>query len=344
MIAPGAVQPAPYAFISRNEYPDSEFGASVYTALTATTAINDKQASIFQAPRAGSITAITFRTGTVTTGATVDVRLETVNASGDPSGTLKSTTTNASYVLVAGTDSNQLITVTLTSAYTCTKGEMLAVVIVNPGASPGSWTLRGTVGGNASQLPYGDRSVTGVWTKNATAPSIGLKYGTVYPKIGGLCLNGGVVTAPLSTAFNNTSANREAGNRFVAPAAWRVTGMWAYITNASNVAYDTILYQGTTAVLTRSNVGVEHKAAGLCFTDFNSTFTLIPGQVYRVVFKPTTATSISYDQITVDTAAMMQASSGSIDVYQTIKDNAGNWTDTTTNWTMCGVIYDAIGV
>ena len=59
-------------------------------------AANEQAAGVFQAPFTGTIDKVIFATGTVATGGTVDVRLETVSiANGDPTGTLLGTNSNA---------------------------------------------------------------------------------------------------------------------------------------------------------------------------------------------------------------------------------------------------------
>jgi hypothetical protein len=50
-----------------------------------TLSVSDKCAYVFRAPKSGTISKVGFRTGTVGTGGTVDVRLETVSATdGNP--------------------------------------------------------------------------------------------------------------------------------------------------------------------------------------------------------------------------------------------------------------------
>lgn len=58
----------------------------------------EKAALVFAATAAKAIRKIHFRTGTVTTGDTVDCRVETVDtaANGDPTGTLHTTNSNGS--------------------------------------------------------------------------------------------------------------------------------------------------------------------------------------------------------------------------------------------------------
>src|SRR5688572_2287311 len=68
-------------------------------------ASGEKIGWVLQAAATGAIDAIWFRTGTVTTGDTVDVRIETVDPStGLPTGTLWSANTNVSVVIANGDD------------------------------------------------------------------------------------------------------------------------------------------------------------------------------------------------------------------------------------------------
>ena len=93
---------------------------------------SEKAAVIDSAVAAKSIRKVRFRTGTVTTGATLDIRIETLDASGDPSGTLWAANTNVSHVLNATDDNVWLVTGALTADATLAVGDKYAIVIVNP--------------------------------------------------------------------------------------------------------------------------------------------------------------------------------------------------------------------
>jgi hypothetical protein len=139
-------------------------------------------AYIFRAPKTGTITKVGFRTVTVITGATVDVRLETVSATdGHPTGSLVGTNANASQV-IADTNDNVFFTVTLTAGASVTAGDVLAVVVVAP--ATGSLQEIGP-GGFSFELaesvdffvidplilfPYTDTYVPPIWTKGVLTP------------------------------------------------------------------------------------------------------------------------------------------------------------------------------
>lgn len=94
----------------------------------------DRVGYVGRARRTDSIATIRFRLGTVTTGCTVDVRVETVT-NARPTGTLFGTTTNAS-VVIADTDDNTWKTATLTLPASMNMGDEFAVVIVVTSGTP----------------------------------------------------------------------------------------------------------------------------------------------------------------------------------------------------------------
>ncbi len=341
-IGPGINPYRPRVAFGYMEYPPSDYAVAVATAIAAVSGASDSIWCVLQAPETGTITSIDLQTGTVTTGATsVDIRLESLDASGNPSGNLLATNTNKTFTLNA-TDDNQILSQTLTAGASVTKGQMFAVVMQNPASSPGNWALRGIVGGNAKVIPYGGRTVAGVATKNGTPPSVGLNYnGTYYKQFGNAIMDG---TGLIGTAINNTTTERETGNQFIAPFAARVSGCYVNLTNASNVAFDMILYEGSTAVLTRSMSGVERRAAGLHYISFNGKYTIKPGVLYRIVMKPTTATNISYQLIQVGSAAQLATLTGADGMKWSSKNNSAAWSSADT-WLVCiGVLFDAIGL
>jgi len=91
------------------------FAGASFVSLT----INDdtdEVAIIFQSPAAGALQTVAFLTGTTTTGENgVPGRLETLNASGNPSGTLIDSPTNVATgtVDIAAADDNVLKTMSI---------------------------------------------------------------------------------------------------------------------------------------------------------------------------------------------------------------------------------------
>lgn len=114
----------------------------------------DRLAWVGQATKALTLDSVLFRTTTVTTGSTLEIRIETV-ADGRPTGTLFSATTNGT-VVVADSDDNVWKTVVLTAAASISAGAFFAIVIINSSGTPSinfaSWTSA-TIGFTGSNFP-----------------------------------------------------------------------------------------------------------------------------------------------------------------------------------------------
>ena len=77
--------------------PNSGTSSTTFGTPMLLNAASEEAAGVLYAPKTGTISKIGFLTGTVTTGDTVDARMETVSAAnGDPTGTLLGTNSNGS--------------------------------------------------------------------------------------------------------------------------------------------------------------------------------------------------------------------------------------------------------
>lgn len=306
-------------------------------------AVGEKAGFILQAPKTGTISKVGFRTGTVTTGDTVDVRLESVDlATGNPSGTLLGTNSNGSQV-IANADDNTWFLTSLTQGVVVTKGDFIAVVIVNGG---GGGNLRiahlGLVmwGGNFS---YITDFVGGAWAKDDESPLCALEYSDgsyahspgVYP----------VSDIDVMVSFDNTSDPDHRGLKFKLPFPFRITGIW--VVGDFDGPVDVKLYDsdGTTVLETMSlDPDVRAATGGMTyFVLFSGTQSLLKNTFYRVVLEPTSAVSVELDEFDVDTVAIMDALEGGQDFHYTEKKDAG-WTDTTTKRPFMGILIDGVNI
>ncbi len=108
------------------------FGSSIINS------INDAVGFFLQAPKTGSIRRIHFRTGTVTTGAVIDVRLETLLSTGLPSGSLLAANTRVNHNIDASADNAWHRTNVLDADAPVTLGQHFALVLKNPPSNPGN--------------------------------------------------------------------------------------------------------------------------------------------------------------------------------------------------------------
>ena len=205
---------------------------------------------VFKAPATGSLTDIGFGVNTVTTGATVDVRLETVslaNGNGNPTGTLFGATTNASKV-IAGTDDNKWLTATLTAAASVTIGNDMAIQIVNPATSFGNIQFFGMIPVMQSRAhQYTDAFLNAVWVKRTRGGSYAVKISGVWYNVGGY--------APWCETpwVTITTGALEAGNKIVVPFDCQIDGFEAGSNNWSgNDSVGTLYSSDGTTVLGQS--------------------------------------------------------------------------------------------
>lgn len=299
-------------------------------------ASTEKAAGVFMAPKTGTISKVGFLTKTVTTGVTVDVRLETVSlVNGDPTGTLLGTNSNGTQVILDA-DDDTWFTTTLTTGVAVTKGDLLAVVIANAGA--GNMNIANASIDRPSNFPYTDL-FTAAWVKDVDIPVFSLEYDD-----GSYAHSPGVwpISAKPGTSFNTSSSPDERGLIFQMPFPFRVTGCWHHAD--IDAAADLVLYDsdGTTALETVSldkdvRIGTSPRIFFLLFSGEQS---LSANTNYRLVLKPTTTTNIRSEAFDVDAAAIMDAFEGGQKFHHTERTDAGAWTETTTRRPFMGLIID----
>ena len=302
-------------------------------------AADEKAACMVQAPKTGTISKIGWRSGTVTTGADILVRVETLDESASrsrPSGTLWATDTSATQT-VQDTDDNTWFTTTLTAGASVTKGDKLAVVISQPSSSAGNMqvssiavdTLIGTVG----QFPYGMIYTTS-WTGSGSAPlAIALEYSDGSYEF--------IETLPIksvnSTAFSNSSTPDSRGLRFQLPFPCRVTGGWVYIALTENVdiklvntSYDQGAGTGILASVSFDKDTSRIASANFLAFAFTATVNLSASTNYRLLIEPSSTTNLTVYDHEVNSLALLDAYPGGQNFHlTTAKDPTGDgsWTN-----------------
>lgn len=304
-------------------------------------AADEKAAWIVQAPKTGNISKVGFRTAVVTTGATVDVRVETVSTTtGDPTGTLFAANTNASQVILSTDDSLWFLT-TLTASAAVTKGDFLAVVIVNPSASPGNMNIARFQDDAGNDFPYADLFTT-VWSKSQQAPVGAFEYddGSYEPFVAFWPFKDvGTVSA------NSGSTPDEAGLYFSFPFPVRVTGLTSWSSSASGASPTFKLYDSDGSTVLNSispddNISVSTSTEYRVYY-FNSTHSLLANTFYRLTMAPGNTTNVAVGYFDTNTAAQMDAASGGQNFHWTQRTDAGAWSETTTRRPFISLIIDA---
>jgi hypothetical protein len=307
-------------------------------------AADEKFAYIIQAPKTGNISKVGWRTSTVATGATFDIRLETVSTTdGNPTGTLLDTNTNGSQV-VGDTDDNTWFTTSLTSNAAVTKGDIIAIVIASPGAGGHDIDISKMDTAAAYRyhtFPYEDL-FTAAWVKDESSGTFALEYDdgsyAPIPNQFPQATNGNL-------SVTTATSPDEIGLKFKFTVPVRIIGfsVWCDLNIGAGTSF--ILYDsdGSTALQTFV-VDPDQLSANTNTTKmylFSGSESLSKDTFYRLTMRPDTTTLNTIAQYTVDSVAVMDSFDGGQDFHKTERTDAGAWTDTTTARPHIGLILDA---
>lgn len=328
----------------------------------------DRVAYVGRAYQADSINKIYFRTGTVTTGDTVRLQIESVT-NGRPSGTIIAAGASGT-VAIADTDDNVWKTVTIGTPYTFSVGEEFAIVLTHSSGSTPNLQLTGAnfeLAGWGGGLYPSTLQDTGAGSWSTSHPLTGsqLEWVVEMSSAGvvtmpGLCpLNG----AGSVTAFNSTSNPNERALKFVAPMKMHVIGMTVAMLNvASGADYKLSIWDATdnpgasptplaqTATID-GDFAYSATADGLVHQFFPEPVTLDAGTTYYAGIKPETANNLSV--LYLDAAGTGAAANairafglGSVTAHlatrQWVSTDPGAWTDTTTTLPAISLIIDQL--
>ena len=295
-------------------------------------AASESAGLVFKAPDTGSLTDIGFGMSPVTTGATVDVRLETVSlaeGNGNPTGALFGLNTNASKV-IAGTDDHKWLTATLTAAASVTIGDNMAIQIVNPATSFGNMEFFGTIPFiQDSAHPYTAAFLNAAWVKRSRGGSYAVKIGGVWYNVGGLApwcvVAGGTIT----------TGALEAGNKIVVPFKCQVNGFKAAAVNWAGIDSVGTLYSSDgTTVLRQSTTydkDVKSSASGQPQTFVFAPVALNAGDTVYACVSTAGASITLFGLQTNVNANMTGLVSGGANIYKVARAAVGSGAFTETN-------------
>ena len=197
------------------------------TSNASITASTHQKAWLFQAPKTGNIDRIMFQTRTVTTGCTLDIRLETISG-GLPTGTLVSTNSNITQV-IGDTDDNVNFVVTLTSSAAVTKNMIYAIRINVSSGSPNLNLAAGSgftpgMGLSPKHLTTIDSGST--WfLVSSSFPVSAIRYDdSDYPFVPEFQ----IYTDFSSNTITSASTPDAVGNKFTLPFNCNLVGYWSY--------------------------------------------------------------------------------------------------------------------
>jgi len=299
-------------------------GGSTYNI----TAVGDYFMTAFQIPETGTLTGIRFATATVTTGATITATLETI-VDAKPSGVLFHANATGS-VVVANTDDSVIKTVAFAGNVPVTRGQVGFLKVACPAGSPKTLGIRHAVALLAASFPYTYRYLSGVGTYSSTTLQTTLTYTT------------GDVT-PLGLFFfqansgltpSTATSPDEIGVKITAPYSAQVMGIQFRTAVLSNMQdLDFILYDSNSSVLASVSLSKEVYETvpanqidySIIRVMFAADVDILKGRTYRVVIKPTTATTPSaFIQSTTNPVVTWDGAANPVYTYRT---DGGAWTD-----------------
>lgn len=305
-------------------------------------ASGEKVAFCVQVPRTGTINRIGFRTATVTTGQTLRVGLQTLDGSGNPSGSAYGSMV-AGTQAIADTDDNNIFIVTLGTPATAVQGDDIAIVIEFDSTIG---NLEIAVNGNQPlpNFPYVDH-FTSAWGHDRQTPICLLGYSDGsgdFEDCGSFWFN----AADTPASFNSASSPDEYGNAFTLPAAIRVAGMWWIGAVADGADYNAILYDGTSALKTRAVDGDFRYANGyyiLHRKTFASSQVLTANHEYIIAVQAASATlNIQPAGFSVGAQGQLNGIGLGKNFYRVNRVNAGAWTTEVTKQMFAGLIVNGI--
>ncbi len=310
-------------------------------------ASGEKVAFIVKAPKAGSIRKIGVLMGTVATGATLDARIETVDAAtGNPTGVLWQVGppgTRANLAIASADDNVWKTSVNLDTDAVVQANSIFAVVLAYVAPANLALAASGLAVNTAAEFPYTNH-FTSSWTKSSYSPIVGLEYSD-----GSFAVSPGVYPVTnVNAAYYSTPI--EIALTFKLRAPTRVAGFWLWAQMISTTDARVQLYEaGNNTPLTSVTIdgGITSVIPSYLRSEaFSSPVTLKAGVVYRLSVLPT-AGSVLQCWFDVNSAALMDAFAGGQDFFwsqrtrsSTTDPDTNPWSDTLTRRPLVGLILD----
>jgi len=301
----------------------------------------EKAAFITYVPKTGTISKVGFRTGVVTTGDTLKVSLQGVNASGDPDGTILASGSAYQTQVVADTDDNTWFLVTLVAGASVTKNDPIAIVIEFNSWVAGNLNIAAGAMGLATYQLYNCYTdlYTTAWAKSGNLINVALEYsdGSYAPGF----------THPMSAlsfySYNSGSTPDEYGNYFQIPFPCRAAGIAAFVDLEQSSTFTLYDSDGTTVLASKQLLPAQRVATapGLFWAYFSASVNLLKDTWYRMTVVPNGTTSIGLNYFAVNLAAQMDSYALGQKCYQTSRTDSGAWTENTLRRVEVALIVDA---
>ena len=295
----------------------------------------------FCVPRTGTITKVGWRVHTCASVQLSRLGLYTLDSSGQPTSTGYGGSAYGTFTPAA----TSYFETTLATPATATRGDFAAIVVEFDG-TPGD--MFASVENSTCVLPgtgYACKYNGTTWSKIQQRAISHVYYsdsGGQWEDIGTAPFTGSVATGTYNL---NTGGADEYALKITPPFACRAAGLWTMFGVAAGADYEALLYSGTTALATAAIDGdftAGTAGLGLRFNFFPTPVTLTAGATCRLAIRPTTATSITYRNYTLEAAGSEQGLGVPQGTCQSTRLDQGAWSDQTTTFPCLGLILDQL--
>jgi hypothetical protein len=303
----------------------------------------DQCAFVFEVPVTGTIIAIGFGFGTITTPANLSVGLETLNVSGDPSGTAYGGSAPKTDFDPTGLASTFQWATLATAATGATAGNRVAAVIKAAGVGSISLNIMSGV----TQMPtvpgmYRDfYDETGAaWTKTVSCLVMALKYsGDVIHYCGAAAIK-----ARNAISYHvDTATFDEYALKFKLLFKARIKGASVVMNVQAGEDFIVKLFEGTTERATSGVIDGDHSLSqGAHRVLFTTPYTIAANTFYYLSLIPNTVNPIGLETFDIQAAADMAGVDGGVNFIMGKRLNGGAWTDVDTSRPWIHLIIDQV--
>jgi hypothetical protein len=236
---------------------------------------------------------------------------------------------------------------TLSTNRTVSHGQMLAVVVefdgagrlgsdlinftnlADPVANPTTPHLAGAIG-----------KISGTWTRQSVLQNIILEMSDgTFGTLGSTGLGYTMISSATgSSAINTGSTPDEVALKFQVPFECLCDGLCGLLNLGASADFDMVLYEGTTAIATRSVDATQIVTSGARpIWGFWAAQSIKPNVDYYATIKPTTANSVTLYYNDVADANHLSVMPGGTLTHYASRTDAGAWTPLTTRRPLLGV-------
>jgi hypothetical protein len=311
-----------------------------YVFSNATVGGATRMAVSLRAPASGDVDRVLFRVGTVTTAATLRVRLESV------SDIDHRTTGNLLATGAAGTVtspvSNTVYGVSIATPPNVTTGGAFAIVIDTNGVA-GNIGISRLNGHPLLANPYLTRWDGSLWAAGTGVVAVGaVSIGGVWRAMPGMW--------PLSdcaiASFSTNSSPNERGNLITAPADMTVAGVhWSPAETTATGPFEFRLYDSSGGLLASASAPGGQMIPTNAFPAshlFTAPVDLTKGESYRITVRPTSGTNIQIRNYAWPSDYAAALPFIAFNPRRTTRSGTGAWTDTADAAEGIGLLVSAI--